>query len=158
MAASQDAPHEQATRPGVAEALADAQRHARAALSELLRSLAALVEAAERAAAAGADGGEVRPPGRLRELLTAAAETLDGDGDRAGASLLEAVARALDAEIARWEARARDDADARAVLRAFLGLRELLWELGVRPARAGGDSARGAARRGPRVQRVPVEG
>jgi hypothetical protein len=89
------------------------------------------------------------------------------------APLLSALAEALDAEIARWEARARDDAEARAVLRAFLGVRELLWELGLRrrdSAPAGPEAERraptsGAASRSPRpvrrrarVQRVPVEG
>lgn len=46
--------------------------------------------------------------------------------------LLVAILDALDAEIARWEQRSRSDADARPVLRAFLGLREILWEFGVR--------------------------
>jgi hypothetical protein len=45
----------------------------------------------------------------------------------------DAVLSALDDEIARWEARSATDAEARAVLRAFLGVREILWELGVRP-------------------------
>jgi hypothetical protein len=57
------------------------------------------------------------------------------------------------------------------VLRAFLGLRELLWEFGIRrePDRTetAGDPARGARKAGhskssrrkkPRVQRVTVEG
>ena len=48
------------------------------------------------------------------------------------------------------------------MLRAFLGLRELLWELGVRRNAHGGpapseDGAARPRRRGPRVQRVPVE-
>jgi len=71
---------------------------------------------------------------------------------------------ALDAEIARWEKRAAADGDARAVLRAFLGLRELLWEVGVRPRPepAAPPAARGR-KAGPdrpqgRVQRVHVEG
>lgn len=41
--------------------------------------------------------------------------------------------RALEAEILRWETRSQSDPDARPVLRAFIGLREILWELGVRP-------------------------
>ena len=49
--------------------------------------------------------------------------------------LLDALADALDAEIARWETRGRDDPEARAVLRAFLGVREMLWEFGLRPSR-----------------------
>ena len=86
--------------------------------------------------------------------------------------LVQAIIEALDAEIARWEARSRDDADARAVLRAFLGLREILWEFGMRPADAerpppsgpspesrpgrGRPGARNPARA--RVQRVRVQG
>jgi hypothetical protein len=80
--------------------------------------------------------------------------------------LLAAIAEALDAEIARWELRAQDDADARAVLRAFLGMRELLWEFGVRRSQAGGPPREDEAihrpaparRARPRVQRVRVEG
>ena len=39
---------------------------------------------------------------------------------------------ALEREIKRWEERSQTDPDARPVLRAFLGLRELLWEFGLR--------------------------
>ncbi|MGH7286571.1 MAG: hypothetical protein ACREI8_00945, partial [Myxococcota bacterium] len=63
--------------------------------------------------------------------------------------------------IARWEERARQDGEARAVLRAFLGVRELLWEFGIRrpdePA-APRAERRAAKRGGPRVQRVRVQG
>ena len=52
---------------------------------------------------------------------------------------------ALDAEIARWETKARQDADARAVLRAFLGVRELLWELGMRPSAPAAEDGQEAA-------------
>jgi hypothetical protein len=45
--------------------------------------------------------------------------------------LLALLAEVVDAEVARWRARARDDADARLVLRAFLALRELLAEAGA---------------------------
>jgi hypothetical protein len=47
------------------------------------------------------------------------------------------------------------------VLRAFLGLRELLWEFGVRrpdDGAAGSRPRRAARRARPRVQRVRVEG
>ena len=109
----------------------------------------------------------------LAQLLENLAQGLAPDSDALSAPLLEALADALDAEIARWEARARDDAEARAVLRAFLGVRELLWELGLRrgarapdaPGAAPGDPgpAHGPptprpVRRRPRVQRVPVQG
>lgn len=46
-------------------------------------------------------------------------------------ALAEPLEVALEAEIKRWEQRSQTDPDARPVLRAFLGLRELLWELGL---------------------------
>ena len=48
------------------------------------------------------------------------------------AAVLRALADGLDSEIERWEARSREDAEARSVLRAFLAVREVLWELGTR--------------------------
>ena len=74
------------------------------------------------------------------------------------------LAEALDLEIERWERRAREDPDARAVLRAFLGVRELLWELGIRPQpkRGAADEAqsppkrKSKGKRRRRVERVPV--
>ena len=146
----------------VEDALARAASHARLAVAETLAAVRALADAAALAASGrplpedGALGFVGRSLDELSRGLAAGAE-----GTRAG--LLGAVADALDAEIARWEARAREDADARAVLRAYLGLREILWELGVRPAAAPtrgarrGRSARGRTGGGPRVQRVPVE-
>ncbi|MDZ7632890.1 MAG: hypothetical protein U5K74_16510 [Gemmatimonadaceae bacterium] len=72
------------------------------------------------------------------------------------------------------EMRARHDPEARAVLRAFLGVREILWEFGLRPraeapveevgvaaSQRGPAAARAprSARRTPtRLQRVPIEG
>jgi hypothetical protein len=154
----QDGPGGDGASPAhtVREALSDAREHARLALVEALRALACLIEAAGLAAA-GPNGSELPGLGRARELLEAAARSLEEPTGSGAASLLEAVAEALDAEVARWEERARVDPEARAVLRAFLGLRELLWELGVRPrgsTRPTPDDARGG---GPRVQRVPVE-
>jgi hypothetical protein len=60
---------------------------------------------------------------------------------------MDEVAAALDAEIARWEASSRDDPEARAVLRAFLGVREILWEVGLRPLTRDGAGARGPSAR-----------
>jgi hypothetical protein len=147
------------------EALARAGRHARAALRESLEALRALLDAAALAGT-GVDARASRMLGPIARLVDDAAQRL-GEGGEGAAPLLESIADALDAEIARWEARASDDPEARAVLRAFIGVRELLWEFGVRrsaPGRAGDGAARRAARPrasrrgGPRVQRVPVEG
>jgi hypothetical protein len=146
-----------AETPG--QALARAGSHARAALGETLRALEALVDAASLATS-GAPAETRRLLGPLARTLEDLADGLGGSG-RDARPLLVAVAEALDAEIARWELRARDDADARAVLRAFLGLRELLWEFGVRrpdDGAAGSRPRRAARRARPRVQRVRVEG
>ena len=155
-----------------AEALAEARLHARRAAAELAVALRAVVDAA----ALAADGG-VAAEGRLApvaEALEAAARWLDPERDEAGdaAAVLRALADGLDSEIERWEARSREDAEARSVLRAFLGVREILWEISSR----GNDAAapteqeepeagqpkprRGPvrSRRGSRVRRVPVEG
>ena len=98
-------------------------------------------------------------PDTFRALLARLAEQL---------KILDQQVGELEAEIERWEARAGDDPEARAVLRAFLGLRELLWEFGIRPSgsRTGSEtgnsfrSRRGTARRSRprRVQRVEIEG
>jgi hypothetical protein len=153
----------------LAEALARARRHARSAASESVLAVHALLDAAALAASGlPSDASRLLAP--LARLLESLAQGLAPDADAVSAPLLEALAEALDAEIARWEARARDDAEARAVLRAFLGVRELLWELGLRrreraPGSAPGDPepAQGPhgprpVRRRPRVQRVPVQG
>ncbi len=128
--ARRDASHERATET-VEQALARAADHGRRAASEALLAARALLDALSLALhGAGAD--ERRILGLAARSLDELAEGLAGGPSRAG--LLDAVSAALDAEIARWEARARNDVDARAILRAYLGLREILWEFGVRRA------------------------
>ena len=154
------------------EALERARTHARSAAAEALASLHALLDAA--ALAASGQPSEFHGLlGPLAKLLEGLAERLGHQGEPVGAPILEAVTEALDAEIARWEDRAQEDPEARAVLRAFLGLREVLWEFGVRRGgqngggpgdeaepSAAGPRARRSVRhsRQPRVQRVPIEG
>ena len=145
----------------VQEALARARHHARNAAAEALRAAHAALDAA--ALATRGEPAATHPWfGRISRMLEELGLELGGDGAMAE-TLLHAVAEALDVEIERWEKRAREDADARAVLRAFLGLREVLWEFGVRPRGAPPAeperptrSAR-SPRRGSRVQRVQVE-
>ena len=144
-----------AEAPSLDEALERARRHARAAVVEALETARALLDVA-----AIATGGVPAAAHGVLSLAAAALERaaagLGSEGSEAQA-LVDSLAEALDAEIARWERRADDDPDARAVLRAFLGLRELLWELGIR--RANDTRARGAAVvRRERVQRVHVQG
>jgi hypothetical protein len=160
------------------DALACAARHARLAAAEALAAWRSLVDAGA-ILATGAPSARLRGVGGLSRTLVELEAALRG-GSAGGDALTSALAGALDAEIARWEARSADDPDARAVLRAFLGLRELLWEVGVRapsaPATAAPSAPTAASRparpeprrpvvaaprarrRGTRVERVPVEG
>lgn len=148
--------------PSFEEALERSARSARAAASEALGSLNALLDAASLLAsgAGPSQGGRLaRAAARLGEL--AGRFSAGGEGH-----LLATLAEILDAEVARWQERARDDADARVVLRVFLALRELLFEAGERPAEprardGGGSPARprpANARSRRQVQRVRVEG
>ncbi len=144
-----------------AEALGRAAAHARLAAAETLRALRALADAGALAAGGG-PLAEDTTLGLVARSLDELASTLAAGADGAGSGVLRAVAEALDAEIARWEERAREDSDARAVLRAYLGLREILWELGVRPRPSEDERRRSQPRGGRgggrgRVQRVPVE-
>ncbi len=158
------------------EALERARRHGLAALAESASAARALVDAAALAATGA--------PSDAHDRLAAATEWLDAAAERAGAGRplgpwLDAVSDALDDEIERWEEKSRVDPEARAVLRAFLGVREILWEFGLR-ARDGAAasptaddlrapratpvetartrSPRAARPGGARLQRVPVEG
>jgi len=161
------------------EALARARHHAGAAAAEALRAGRCLLDAAFLATA-GVPSSSHRSLVRIAGALDELAASLDREpGEGVPPAWGEAVLDALDHEIRRWEARSRDDAEARAVLRAFLGLREILWEVGLRPApdpEGGGRgkaAAGGGARAGrpdpadahganepdrPRVQRVRVQG
>jgi len=161
----------------VEEALARARQHGRAAAGEAALAVRALLDAVSLRMR-GVPGEQDPALSWLAAALEDAARGL-GRETAGKASLLGAVAEALDVEIARWERRAKSDREARAVLRAYLGLREILWELGLRahgpqeeaqreneadashPPEAGRSAGRGRRRPpgpGPRLQRVPVEG
>ena len=138
------------------EALSRAASHGRAALAEAIAAARALVEAASLAAT-GRTLDESGPLGLALRTLDELGDSLSAGLDGPAGDLLRAVSEALDAEIARWEERAEEDADARSVLRAYLGVREILWELGVRPPRRQGQAGGRQPRRKARVQRVPVD-
>jgi hypothetical protein len=151
--------------------MARARTHAAAAAAETLRALESLLDAAALATG-GAPAAGHPVLGQVARVLEGLAAELSPGTQAGSESLLAAVAAALDLEIARWEKRAREDPDARGVLRAFLGLRELLWEFGVRPgppgsppgqapeaaSEPGGSPRKRRKPRSPRVQRVRVEG
>lgn len=121
--------------------------HARGALTEGLLAARALLDAVSIALfgePADLDPAAVRGGSNARLAIAAMARGIDelallsatanhGHSE----AVLAAVLDALEGEITRWEARSREDPDARAVLRAFLGLREILWEFGVRPSDSG---------------------
>ena len=144
----------------VEEALRRAAVHARTAVAETIAALRALLDAVALVATNG--------PAKSSDGLASLARIHDEHEEQiaptnettrpASAALLSALAEALDEEIARWEQRARRDPEARAVLRAFLGLRELLWEMGVRPEQQTPPEPARDADEPPRVQRVQVHG
>jgi hypothetical protein len=175
----------------VEEALSRSLRHARRALTEGLLAARSLLDAASLAIAgkpASLAQGETRAATDLRLIVATLARGLDelievtrSSDEALPTPVVEAILGALDAEILRWEGRSRSDPDARAVLRAFLGLREILWELGLRgrdardqnqsrpaeatpkrkssnPARGGHEGAAPSQAARPRVQRVQIRG
>jgi hypothetical protein len=147
------------------EALQRARAHLQQATLEGLEAARALVEAAmytSGLAGASADSLVGNVQRSLADLIAALREN---GTFILPAVLAEPLAAALEAEIKRWEQRSRVDPDARPVLRAFLGLRELLWELGMRrePPPKGRRSPSSSESRNPartkrdRVQRFDVE-
>jgi len=166
-----------ATAPGatapesVEEALSRARDHGRIAVAESVAAVQALLDAAALALSGrAAEGDAILGP--LSRSLEDLRSLITPDDSDIRSSLLDALFEALDAEIARWESRSHEDPNARSVLRAFLGVREILWEITARggePAASteeeesqggGGKPAAGRvrSRRGTRVRRVRVEG
>jgi hypothetical protein len=119
------------------DAIERARRHLRNAVREGLEASRALVEAAMFSGDLDSKSPGSRSGGgftaEIRTALDAWISTLDGDDPfRMPESISGPLHRALQVEIDRWEKRSAEDDSARPVLRAFLGLRELLWELGMR--------------------------
>jgi hypothetical protein len=149
-----------------AQALREAGDHARAAAAEAVLAARCLADAASLASTGVPLEAHAALRGAADWLERAAHAAADPRPD--AARWLAGVVEALDAEVARWESRARRDPEARAVLRAFLGVREVLWEFGLRRRAAPEAAARHEpgprrasprpVRRGDGVQRVPVEG
>ncbi len=117
-----------APREGAVDALVRARRHARRGAAEWVLALRALLDAAAL--------GLGQESAARHALLAPFSEILDQWSQRLGGSeedLGAVILDALGAEIERWERRGADDDEARSVLRALIGLREILWELGLRP-------------------------
>jgi hypothetical protein len=167
----------------VEEALREALDHARNAMAEGLLAGRSLIDAACLAlfgeparltpdAARDASDARVAFAAMARGMDELAGKVRSTDAmTAANDTMMRTMLDALDAEIGRWERRSAHDSDARAVLRAFLGLREILWEFGhsraetpeqpaaePRPAPAASAATAHAADAAPRVQRVKVQG
>ena len=158
----------------LAEALNRARLHGRAAAAESFAAVRALIDAAALTSGGHASDAS-RLLGPIAKLFESLGNQLGSNAIDGSTRVLESIASAIDDEIAIWEERARTDTEARTVLRAFLGLREVLWEFGVRraspmPGHSAADESRAGTRprpqtrnrtprpTRPRVQRVPVQG
>ncbi len=140
------------------EALARARQHGRKAATEALAAVQALLDAGALAGMGVPARGSAAAP--LIESLERARDWLGGDPD---GPVLEGVFDALDEEVGRWEQRSREDPDARLVLRAFLAVREVLWEVSRRGSAAARPEAPPRPREEaktapPKLRRVQVEG
>lgn len=120
----------------VEDALRRARTHLRSATLEGLEAASALLDAA--VGTAGIEDSDPRSfVGELRSSLNDLLAAIRTEGAlQFPTAFAEPILAALDAEIARWEGRSANDEASRPVLRSFLALRELLWELGVRPSSA----------------------
>jgi hypothetical protein len=143
-----------AGRVDAREALEAAATHASAAIAEGLLAGRCVLDAASLAAT-GVPAPAHATLRRVADWLDRAARLALAGAGGERSRWLEDVADALAAEIARWEARSRGDPEARAVLRAFLGVREVLWEFGLR--RAEGTPADAVAHAGQRSPGPPED-
>ncbi len=156
------------------ESLESALDHAQRAAAEGVAGARDLLDVAS-IGVLGAPAHTHRSLGELAKLLEQLERTLNGEAPSFRNAAINTVLAAVDREVERWELRSKDDPDARAVLRVFLGMREVLWELGVRPEtrtrnrsashgrneagtnRAKSESARTRSTRRARVQRIPIQ-
>ncbi len=163
-------------QPSMREAFEHALDHAQRAAAEGVGGARALLDAAS-IGVLGAPADTNRSLGELANLLDQLERTLLGEAPSFRSAAINTVLGAVDREIQRWETKSADDPDARAVLRIFLGMREVLWELGMRPPqktnqraktrtsnnagraapRTPADSSRSRTKRDSRVQRIPIQ-
>jgi hypothetical protein len=122
----------------VEQALAQSLQHARNSASEALMAARKLMDALSILLS---DEPVIRhaepdsPIGMLAQAIERWAGSVRGPEPSYPSPELGAILHALDAEITRWEKRANSDPEARTVLRAFLGMREILWEFNSPPRR-----------------------
>ena len=115
----------------IEEALARSLQHARNSASEALLATRALMDALSILLANEPVARHAQPNSPIANLAGAIerwAGTLRGpEPDRSSPGLPE-VLGALEIEIDRWARRSQNDPNARTVLHAFIGMREILWE------------------------------
>ncbi|MDP6979640.1 MAG: hypothetical protein QF570_13720 [Myxococcota bacterium] len=158
------------------EAFERALDHAQRAAAESVGGVRALLDAAS-IGVLGSPAETNRSLGELANLLEQLERQLSGEAPSFRSAAINTVLGAVNREIERWEARSEEDPDARAVLRIFIGMREVLWELGMRPPqkknprakartskstgrtapRAAADTTRARTKRSNRVQRIPIQ-
>ncbi len=113
-----------------ADAIDRVTRHGRGALVEGLAAARFAVDAVSYALfGCAADRSALEPLWMLLDELGRGLATERPEGD----AVLRSLAEALAEETARWEARGRDDPDARAVAWVFAELAGLLREVGAGP-------------------------
>lgn len=118
-------------RESANEALERALEHLSIALSEGIAGARAILDAAS-IVVSGRPADAQPNLAELARTLDQIAAALSGESPSLRATALNKLLDAIDSEVARWEMRSRSDDDARAVLRVFMGMREVLWELGLR--------------------------
>lgn len=157
----------------VLEALERASLHTSRAGAELLAAARAILDAVSLALS-GQPSEANAALGALSRGLDDLIERIDTGATEVPAPIAAVLLSALDAEIARWELRSATEPEARAVLRTFLAIREILWEFGVqrddakqgkggnasrnKPPRAAKPRAAKAAAVRRKVKRIDVEG
>jgi hypothetical protein len=125
------------------QALERAIGHASVALSEGVASARALLDAASLIVSELP--AEAHPNlAELARALDQVSEALSGNSPSLRATATHALLETIDSEIARWEVKSRSDDDARSVLRVFMSLREVLWEIGIRREAPGAHGQQGA--------------
>jgi len=161
-------------RDSIRQALERALEHAQNAAAEGVAGARDLLDAASLGVF-GAPAQNHRSLGELAKLLEQIERSLSGEAPSFRNAAIRSLLAAIDREVERWEKRSDEDPDARAVLRVYLGLREILWELGVRPPRdeqsgspprpeskprsrsTSPSRSRSRSTNGPRVQRIPIQ-
>lgn len=130
----------------VEQALAQSLQHARNSASEALMAARKLMDALSILLSNEPVVRHAQPDSPIAHLAQAIerwAGAVRGPEPEYPSPELRSILQALDAEIERWEKRASSDPDARTVLRAFLGMREILWEFNSPPRRGRSTAERG---------------